>query len=239
MHRRSTLPDHLRFASTVYRTASSRYTLASAVAKGYHQYCPVAHALDLVGERWSLLVVRELLHGPLRYSDLHERLPGCGTNILAARLKRLERCGVIRKHRLPPPAASTVYELTPYGARLRRVVHEIARWGVRSLGPPPPGVQLEPGWLVHALEAITEPVPAWPDVSVEFRVDEEVASIVAGSPCTGGAGAPDAVVVTDAIGFYNLFVEGDLDGVGIDGDDGAVRQVVETAALAASDPVTV
>jgi DNA-binding HxlR family transcriptional regulator len=212
--------------------------LQALVAKGYHQYCPVAHALDLVGERWSLLVVRELLHGPLRYSDLHERLPGCGTNILAARLKRLELCGVIRKHRLPPPAASTVYELTEYGARLRRVVHEIARWGVRSLGPPPPDVQLEAGWLVHALEAITEPVPEWPDVAVEFRVGQEVAAIVAGSPVAGEAESPDAVVVCDAVGFYNLFIEGNLEGVGIEGDDAAVRGVVDTAALTTSDPVT-
>jgi DNA-binding HxlR family transcriptional regulator len=208
------------------------------VAKGYHQYCPVAHALDLVGERWSLLVVRELLHGPLRYSDLHERLPGCGTNILAARLKRLEECGVIRRHRLPPPAASTVYELTDFGARLRRVVHEIARWGVRSLGPPPPGAELEAGWLVHALEAITEPVPAWPDSTIEIRIGQEVASIVAGSPLAGEGEAPDAVVVADAVGFYNLFVEGDLEAVRIDGDEDAVRQVVEAAALAPSTGVT-
>jgi DNA-binding HxlR family transcriptional regulator len=75
------------------------------VARSYHQYCPVAHALDLVGERWSLLVVRELLNGPLRYSDLRERLPGCGTNILAARLKQLETSG-IGYHR-PPLRPST------------------------------------------------------------------------------------------------------------------------------------
>ncbi len=87
------------------------------VAKTYDQYCPVAHALDLVGERWSLLIVRELLEdGQLRYSDLHARLDGCGTNILAARLKALEQGGVVRRHRLDPPAASWVYELTEYGA---------------------------------------------------------------------------------------------------------------------------
>ena len=80
------------------------------MAKCYDQYCPVAHALDLVGERWSLLVVRELLHeGPLRYSDLHARLTGCGTNILAARLKTLEQGGVVRRRQLEPPAASWVY----------------------------------------------------------------------------------------------------------------------------------
>jgi DNA-binding HxlR family transcriptional regulator len=201
------------------------------VAKSYHQYCPVAHALDLVGERWSLLVVRELLHGPLRYSDLHERLPGCGTNILAARLKQLEASGIVEKHRLPPPAASTVYELTNYGARLRRVVQELARWGVRSLGAPSPDEEFEPGWLIAALEAVTEPVPGWPEVSVEFRIADEIASICDGSAQRGAAEAPDAVVSADPVGFYNLFVGGDLDAVHIDGDSGAVRQVVETAAL--------
>ena len=80
------------------------------------QYCPMAHALDLVGERWSLLIVRELLEDDqLRYSDLHARLDGCGTNILAARLKTLEQGGVVRRRQLDPPAASWVYELTEYG----------------------------------------------------------------------------------------------------------------------------
>ena len=78
------------------------------MSKSYRQYCPIAHALDLVGDRWSLLVVRELLaYGPRRYSDLANHLEGCGTNILAARLKDLERHGVVSKRRLPPPAAST------------------------------------------------------------------------------------------------------------------------------------
>ena len=106
------------------------------VAKSYNQYCPVAHALDVIGERWSLLIVRELIeHEQLRYSDLHCRLTGCGTNILAARLKDLERHGVVRRRRLDPPAASTVYELTEYGQELRPVMHVLANWGARSLGP--------------------------------------------------------------------------------------------------------
>jgi DNA-binding HxlR family transcriptional regulator len=201
------------------------------VAKSYHQYCPVAHALDLVGERWSLLVVRELLQGPLRYSDLHERLPGCGTNILAARLKQLEASGIVERHRLPPPAASTVYELTDYGARLRRVVQELARWGVRSLGAPSPDEELEAGWLISALETVTEPVPGWPQLSVEFRIAGEIASIRDGSAQEGPAETPNAVVSADPAGFYNLLVRGDLDSVHIDGDSDAVRQVVETAAL--------
>src|SRR4029450_13408627 len=95
-------------------------------------YCPMAHALELVGERWSLLVVRELLHGPRRYTDLAGNLPGIGTNILAARLKDLEGCGVIAKRRLPPPAASQVYELTPYGHALKPLMRELAVWGLVS-----------------------------------------------------------------------------------------------------------
>ena len=86
------------------------------MARSYSQYCPMAHALDIVGERWSLLIVRELLEDDqLRYSDLHARLDGCGTNILAARLKTLEHGGVVRRKQLEPPAASWVYELTEYG----------------------------------------------------------------------------------------------------------------------------
>src|SRR2546430_1403125 len=92
------------------------------MSKRYDQYCPVAHALGLVGERWSLLIVRELLQGPKRYTDLAASLPGIGTNILAARLKELESSGLVTKHRLDPPAASQVYELTPYGPELKPVM---------------------------------------------------------------------------------------------------------------------
>src|SRR5919106_4113536 len=144
-----------------------RYT--PTVVKSYNQYCPIAHALDVVGERWALLIVRELIeHGQLRYSDLHANLPGCGTNILAARLKDLERHDVVRRRRLPPPAASTIYELTEYGQELRPVLHMLAHWGARSLGPPTADTPLEPGWLAGALEMIFCPTP--PDARVEFRV---------------------------------------------------------------------
>ena len=97
------------------------------MGRSYSQYCPIAHALDLVGERWSLLIVRELANGPLRYSDLIERLQWCSTNALATRLRELEAAGVIAKHRLPPPAASTVYELTEIGVGLRPVLTAKAR----------------------------------------------------------------------------------------------------------------
>jgi len=195
------------------------------VAKTYDQYCPIAHALDLVGERWSLLVVRELLEqGPLRYSDLHSRLSGCGTNILAARLRDLERGGVIQKRRLPPPAASSVYELTSYGQELRPVLHVLAHWGARSLGPPTPGEDLRPGWLAGALR-IAFP-PAATGRSVEFRVGDEHASLVDGEVVCGVADAPDAVVTTDACGFYRLVVDRDIAAVAVTGSTSAVRDVL-------------
>jgi DNA-binding HxlR family transcriptional regulator len=102
--------------------------------RSYNQYCPIAHALDLIGERWSLLIVRDLLLGPKRFSDLRAGLPGIGTNILTDRLKALEQVGVIARRVLPPPAASTVYELTSYGRELDRPLQVLAQWGGQSLG---------------------------------------------------------------------------------------------------------
>jgi DNA-binding HxlR family transcriptional regulator len=193
--------------------------------KSYHQYCPVAHALDVVGERWALLIVRELIeHDQLRYSDLHANLPGCGTNILAARLKELERNGVVRRRRLPPPAASTVYELTDYGQELRPVMHVLAHWGARSLGPPPADIELEPGWLPGALEVALPSNPT--DARVEFRVDGEVASVEDGQPKPGPAENPDAVVETDRAGFYHLFVDRDLRCATIEGDTEVIRALL-------------
>jgi DNA-binding HxlR family transcriptional regulator len=120
----------------------------------------MAHAICLVGERWSLLIVRELMHGQKRYTDLQEGLPGIGTNILAARLRDLEEAGVLRKRKLPPPAASTVYELTEYGAELDEVVYALARWGARSLGPPGPDDELYPEWGLNAFKALFSPEAA-------------------------------------------------------------------------------
>jgi len=128
------------------------------MAKKFEQYCPVAHALELVGERWSLLIVRELLKGPKRYTDLADALPRIGTNVLAARLKDLEACEVIVKRRLPPPTPAQVYELTPYGVALRPIVRELARWGLHSLPAPRDDENLAPGWLADALGTFFAPV---------------------------------------------------------------------------------
>jgi DNA-binding HxlR family transcriptional regulator len=197
------------------------------VRRGYDQYCPVAHALDLVGERWTLLVVRELLEGPKRYTDLADHLPGIGTNILAARLKDLEASGIVAKRRLPPPAASRIYELTPFGERLKPVMRALAIWGLESLGPPTEEDELHPGWLVVALETVFAPVA--PAGAFEFRIGGEVAAVVDGEARAGSIEHPDVLVEADVAGFYHLFVDGSWDGVTVDGDRELLARLVEVA----------
>jgi DNA-binding HxlR family transcriptional regulator len=201
--------------------------------KPYNQYCPVAHALDLVGERWALLLVRELQHGPLRYSDLHERLQGCSTNILAARLKDLETGGVITRNKLPPPAASTVYELTETGAALAPVLSALARWGLRTLGPPPDDFEEPPGWLEKALR--TTVVAHAPDARIGFHISHERASLDRGAVVPGLLEDADATVTGTPQDLYGLLVTGDLGAAEIDGDVEVVERLVD--ALAPGRPV--
>ena len=195
--------------------------------KRYDQYCPVAHALDMVGERWSLLVVRELMRGPKRYTDLAEHLPGIGTNILAARLRDLEACGIVAKRRLPPPAASRVYELTEYGRALETVMRELALWGARSLGPPTDEDELFPGWLENAVDTVLGPIA--PPGRFVFRVGEEVASLVDGETLPGAVERPDVVVEGDAEGVYYMFVERRLDCVSVEGDRELLQRLLDVA----------
>ena len=195
--------------------------------KRYDQYCPVAHALDLVGERWALLVVRELMHGPKRYTDLAEHLPGIGTNILASRLRDLEACGIVAKRTLPPPAASRVYELTDYGRDLRTVMRELALWGARSLGPPTDEDELFPGWLENAVDTVLGPI-ALPG-RFEFRVGDEVASLVDGEAQAGSIDDPDVVVEADPEGIFHMFVDRRLDLVKVEGDRRLLERLIEVA----------
>jgi DNA-binding HxlR family transcriptional regulator len=148
------------------------------MAKRFDQYCPVAHGLSLVGERWALLVVRELLKGPRRYTDLAAGLPGIGTNVLATRLRELEQAGVVHRRKLPPPAASTVYELTEYGAGLEEVIHAIARWGARSLGLPRREDDLDNEWGLSAFRALLYPERARGlTEAYVMRVDDDVFTV--------------------------------------------------------------
>jgi DNA-binding HxlR family transcriptional regulator len=192
--------------------------------KRYDQYCPIACSLGLVGERWTLLVVRELMHGPKRYTDLVDGLNGIGTNILAARLKELEAAGLVERRKLPPPAASNVYELTPAGQGLRPVLHELARFGARLMGPPPLDA-LDPGWLVHALDLSLSPIS--PTGRLAFRIGDEEASLVDGVARPGLVDDPDVFVESDAIGFYHLVVNRQTEGVRIEGDFAVLERLID------------
>ena len=206
------------------------------MSKRYEQYCPMAHALDLVGERWSLLVLRELMHGPKRYTDLADGLPGIGTNILAARLRDLERCGVIAKRTLPPPAASRVYELTDYGRELRGVMRELALWGARSLGPPTDEDELFPGWLANAIDIVLGPIA--PPGRFVFRVGDEVASLVDGVGQPGAVDDPDVVVEGDPQMLYHMFVDRRLELAKVEGDRELLERLVAVAPVPLDLPVT-
>jgi DNA-binding HxlR family transcriptional regulator len=130
-----------------------------ATKRSYGEACRFAYALDLVGERWALLIVRELLLGPKRFTDLRAGLPHASTNILADRLRELERNAILHRRKLPPPAGSTVYELTEWGRELEPVVTQLGAWGARS--PLPPESQtIGPDSIVLALGSLFDPEAA-------------------------------------------------------------------------------
>jgi DNA-binding HxlR family transcriptional regulator len=143
--------------------------------RSYGQYCTVARALDVVGERWTLLLVRELSTGPKRFKDLLEGLPGIGTNLLAARLKTLEGQGIVRRATLPPPAGSNVYELTELGRSLEPVIVSLSRWGATLLDAPREEEEnLRAGWAAVAMRsAIGRGAAGGGSSTYEFRIDGE------------------------------------------------------------------
>lgn len=184
------------------------------MARRFDQYCPIANALSIVGERWALLVVRELLRGPRRYTDLAGGLPGVGSKVLSTRLRELEEAGVVQRRKLPPPAASTVYELTEYGHGLEEVLHAIARWGARSLGLPKREDDLDHDWGLNAFPALLYPEHArGVTETTVVRVDDDVFTVrlVDGRLRVelGATGDPDLELTTDMATFFEL-ASGDL-----------------------------
>ncbi|MFF0189722.1 winged helix-turn-helix transcriptional regulator [Streptomyces sp. NPDC005244] len=119
--------------------------------RSYDQYCSAARALDAVGDRWTLLIVRELLGGPRRYTDLHADLPGVSTDVLASRLKEMERDGLTTRRRLPPPGAAYVYELTARGAELLPVLQALGEWGAPALDERRPTDAVRAHWFALPL----------------------------------------------------------------------------------------
>ena len=135
----------------------------------YPQSCAQARATEVLGERWTLLIIRELLLGSKRFSDIRERLDGVSASVLTERLTRLEEAGVVRRSVLPPPAASAVYELTDSGRALEPAVHALVRWGARYLLPLRPDERMEPDWMRMVLAAYARAAPS-PERSFEIRV---------------------------------------------------------------------
>jgi DNA-binding HxlR family transcriptional regulator len=129
-------------------------------SRGYGQYCGLARALELVGERWALLIVRDLLVGPRRFSDLRRGLPRIPTNVLSDRLKELEADGIVQRRVLPRPASATVYELTPYGSQIEDALMRLGLWGAQSLGEPRPGEIMTPDSMTIALRSTFVPAAA-------------------------------------------------------------------------------
>ena len=174
--------------------------------KRYGQLCPLARALDVVGERWSPLLVRELSLGPRRYSDLLSGLPGIPTNLLATRLRDLAAAGVITKRTLPPPTAATVYELTEAGHALRPALRELREWG-RRYGPAPSEADVaRPGWALAS--AAGRPTALPEGRSCELRVDAEFFHLRTRNSTLsvhgGPANAADAVITMSADTLYRL-----------------------------------
>jgi DNA-binding HxlR family transcriptional regulator len=209
------------------------------MGRRYDQYCPVARALDLVGERWTLLIARELMLGPRRFTDLAQGLPGIGTSVLTTRLKELEQTGLVAKRTLPPPAGSVVYELTDQARGLARVLAALADWGMNVLGQPDNGDAVRSRWLVLGLAVTAKPDPPIPDGTYELRVDDETFHVRSHQghlqPAQGPAPSADATIslTTDTLA---AIASGALDLpspradrlIAVDGDAAGAQRLLES-----------
>ena len=208
-----------------------------ATKRTYCDGCAAAHALDLIGERWALLVVRELLLGPKRFTDLRTGLPNVSPNVLAQRLRELELDGVVRRRKLPPPAASRVYELTEWGEELEPVIIQLGRWGVRSPSRPREAT-LGIDSLILSFRTMFDPRAAdGLRASYELRLGEDRFRAVVEEGrfeiFRGVAYRPDAIIETDPATLAALVYEGrDLaealrsGDVKIEGDESAVERLL-------------
>src|SRR5215471_574193 len=207
--------------------------------KHYGQACAIARALDVVGERWSLLLVRELTFGPRRYRDLATGLPGIPSNVLAARLKELQAAGVITRRTLPAPTDVTVYELTGAGRALQPVLSELLDWGLRYAPRPSPDDAAQPGWALLGATGRPTALPA--GQVCELRVGPELFYLGsdAGKLTARRGPAPDgdAVVTMPTGTLYSLLtgqttVTGAVRHSTVDGDTEIARRALEPLAAA-------
>src|SRR5690349_17958009 len=172
--------------------------------RSYGQFCAMAKALDVVGDRWTLLIVRELaLRGACRYTDVRNGLPGIASNLLAERLRELEQHGVITREDAPPPVATALFRLTPRGEQLRPLLDELFRWGLPLMTEHAPGEAVRSHWLAGALETmLTDRSPDAPPATVEVRTGDQPVTIVAHAGKVairlGPADAADATITGPA-----------------------------------------
>jgi DNA-binding HxlR family transcriptional regulator len=143
--------------------------------RSYGEYCSVAKALDVLGERWTLLIVRELLtRGPCRYTDLRTGLPGIASNLLADRVRDLEAAGVVEREEAPPPVATTLYSLTERGKALEHVISELARWGAPLMRDSPPDDEFRGQWLQFPVRMfLADNDPKRPASTVEIHAGDQ------------------------------------------------------------------
>ena len=206
------------------------------MSRDYGQYCGLARALDVVGDRWNLLIVRQLLMGPARYGELREGLSGVATNLLTDRLRDLETAGVVER-RLSGDASAITYALTEWGAQLREPIHALVRWSTPLMIRGPENDEFRPEWLLVALPALFEGrVPTDHSATVGIAIDGGMVQLRAtesGIDVSKADGRElDAVLTTNAhlvlglaAGVLSL---GDVSAlVDIDGDESALRSIFE------------
>ena len=208
-------------------------------ARRYGQFCGVTRALEIVGERWALLIVRDLLVSPKRFTDLRHGLPRIPTNILSTRLKELEEAGVVRRRVLPRPSGAVVYELTEYGQELDEIVMALGRWGAQRLGEPGPEDIVTEDSMIMAMRSTFHPEAAvGRNVRYQLCLGEVVVhmDIDNGNLVVGGGEAPDRDVVIEAGPAIKALMAGEVspdealaDGsVRVTGDPDLLKQFAET-----------
>ncbi|MDQ5854594.1 MAG: winged helix-turn-helix transcriptional regulator [Chloroflexota bacterium] len=218
--------------------------LRSMTSRSYNQYCGLAYALDIVGERWTLLIIRELIAGPRRFKDLMVGLPDISTNLLAERLKHLEQQGILRRRVLPPPAGSTVYELTALGQALEKTLLELGKWGSQFVPPSMEGATvLRLGSYALTFKTFFRPDQAQGvDETYALHIDNEVLQVQIKEGeihvQQGETRRADVVFHTDMPSFLGLFsgqinpdeaISGGL--IRIEGDPSALRRFLHICGL--------
>ena len=183
--------------------------------RSYGQYCSVAKALDVVGDRWTLLIIRELIQqGPCRYTDLRNGLPGIATNLLADRLRELEEAGLVQREEAAPPIAATLFSLTATGAELEPALRALGEWGLRYMTQPRGDDEFRSQWFSFPVSLfLHDTEPDGPPVTIELRADGRPAVVQAAggeiSTRLGPATAPDLVLTGDPqliLGLLGAFV---------------------------------